>query len=98
MLDLAKRIKGKYKAGEPTNYLPQKTLLMLFQKSSTRTRLSFEAGMTELGGHAIYIDSKNTQFSLTDFVDEIKAVMRFGDILMFRFLYSKDVELAASFR
>ncbi|MDD5144803.1 MAG: ornithine carbamoyltransferase [Candidatus Pacebacteria bacterium] len=97
MLDLAKEIKEKRRRGEITNYLPNKTLIMLFQKSSTRTRLSFETAMTELGGHAIFLDSKTTQFVLTDFDDEIKAVMRFGDVLMFRARKAADVELAASF-
>lgn len=97
ILDIAKKLKAKYKAGEISNYLPNQTLIMLFQKSSTRTRLSFEAGMTELGGHGIYLDSKNTQFSLTDFKDEIRAVMRFGNILMFRAMKAADVELSASF-
>lgn len=97
ILDLAKKIKEKRNNGEITNYLPNKTMIMLFQKSSTRTRLSFEAGMTELGGHGIFLDSKTTQFSLTDFDDEIQAVMRFGHILMFRAMKAADVELAASF-
>ncbi|PIY95554.1 MAG: ornithine carbamoyltransferase [Candidatus Kerfeldbacteria bacterium CG_4_10_14_0_8_um_filter_42_10] len=77
--------------------LKNKTLIMLFQKTSTRTRLSFEAGMTQLGGHAIFLDSRTSQFSLTDYKDEIKAVMRFGDILMFRAKKFADVEVAASF-
>ncbi|PIS42956.1 MAG: ornithine carbamoyltransferase [Candidatus Kerfeldbacteria bacterium CG08_land_8_20_14_0_20_40_16] len=76
--------------------LQNKTLIMLFQKTSTRTRLSFEAGMTQLGGHAIFLDSRTSQFALTDFKDEIKAVMRFGDILMFRARKFSDVELTAS--
>lgn len=97
ILNIAKKIKIKRQAGEITNLLPNKTLIMLFQKTSTRTRLSFEAGMTELGGHAIFADSRTSQFSLTDFGDEIKAVMRFGQILMFRALRAKDVELSASF-
>ncbi|MFH1291952.1 MAG: ornithine carbamoyltransferase [bacterium] len=96
ILDVAQKIKAKRTAGELTNYLPNQTMVMLFQKSSTRTRLSFETGMTELGGHAIFVDSKTTQFSLTDFDDEIKAVMRFGHILMFRAMKADDVELAAS--
>lgn len=97
ILQLAQKIKAKFKAEKLTDFLPQKTLIMLFQKTSTRTRLSFEAGMTELGGHAIYLDSRNSQLSLADFSDEIQAVMRFGHILMFRALQAKDVELAASF-
>jgi ornithine carbamoyltransferase len=97
MLGVAIKLKAKRKSGELTNYLPNKTLIMFFQKPSTRTRLSFEQAMTELGGHAIFLDARTTQFSLTDFRDEIRAVMRFGDILMFRALKVEDVELAASF-
>ncbi|MBU0898758.1 MAG: ornithine carbamoyltransferase [Nanoarchaeota archaeon] len=92
MLDIAQKLKKNNK-----NYLSNKTLIMLFQKHSTRTRLSFEAGMTQLGGHAIFLDAKTAQFSLTDFADEIRAVMRFGDILAFRAMKAKDVETAASF-
>lgn len=77
--------------------LKNKTLIMLFQKTSTRTRLSFEAAMTQLGGHGIFLDMRTTQISLSDFKDEIRAIMRFGDILMFRALKASDVELAASF-
>jgi len=97
MLKIAKKLKEKRNNGEITNYLKNQTLIMLFQKTSTRTRLSFEAGMTELGGHAIFLDSRTTQFSLTDFADEIQAVMRFGHILMFRAQKADDVETAASF-
>ncbi|MFH1790219.1 MAG: ornithine carbamoyltransferase [bacterium] len=97
ILNLAQKIKTKRNLGGLTNYLTNKTMIMLFQKGSTRTRLSFEAGMTELGGHSIFVDSKTTQFSLTDFADEIQAVMRFGQILMFRAMKAADVELASSF-
>jgi ornithine carbamoyltransferase len=63
MLSTAKKLKALRKAGTPTDYLHNMTLIMLFEKSSTRTRLSFEAGMTELGGHAIFLDKRTTQFS-----------------------------------
>ena len=97
ILDIATTLKKKYRAGEPTDLLHGKTLLMFFQKSSTRTRISFEAGMTELGGHAIYLDAAKTQFALADFRDEIRAAMRFGDVLMMRLMRVEDVALAASF-
>jgi ornithine carbamoyltransferase len=97
ILDVATVLKKKRASGTHGEILKGKTLIMLFQKSSTRTRLSFEAAMTELGGHAIFLDSRVSQFSLTDFKDEIRAVMRFGDILMFRALKSDDVFTAASF-
>jgi ornithine carbamoyltransferase len=97
ILELAAKIKIKRAYGELTNYLPNQTLLMLFQKTSTRTRLSFEAAMTELGGHAIFLDARTSQFSLTDFCDEIRAVMRYGAVLMFRALRASDVLKAASY-
>lgn len=97
ILDIAARLKTKWKKGEITNYLQNKTLVMLFQKTSTRTRLSFESAMTELGGHGIFLDARATQLGLSDFHDEIQAIMRFGDALMFRALASADVELAASY-
>jgi ornithine carbamoyltransferase len=97
ILDIAGKLKEKRKNGETTDYPKNKTMIMFFQKTSTRTRLSFEAAMTELGGHAIFLDARTTQFSLTDFGDEIKAVMRFGQILMFRALKAADVAKAASY-
>lgn len=97
ILAMARTLKEKRNKGKLINRLPNKTLIMLFQKTSTRTRLSFEAAMTELGGHAIFLDSRTSQFALTDFGDEIKAVMRFGSILMFRAMRSVDVIKAASY-
>ena len=97
MLDMAIKLKAKRNAGELTDLLPNKTLIMLFQKTSTRTRLSFEAGMTELGGHAIFLDARTSQFALTDFGDEIQAVMRYGCVLMFRAKEAVDVIKAASY-
>ena len=92
ILDLAAKLKTKRNKGELTNYLQNQTLIMLFQKTSTRTRLSFEAAMTELGGHGIFLDARTSQFSLTSFEDEIQVIMRFGQVLMFRALKAADVE------
>ena len=76
--------------------LKNKTMIMLFQKTSTRTRLSFEAGMTQYGGYSIFLDARTTQLSIgCDFKDEIKAIMRFCDILMFRAKKAEDVQTAA---
>jgi ornithine carbamoyltransferase len=58
---LARELKTKFKAGESTRVLPDKTLFMLFLDKSTRTRNAFEAGMTQLGGHAHYLDAEKTQ-------------------------------------
>ncbi len=97
ILDIAAHIKKMYREGTPTPYLSGKTLIMLFQKPSTRTRVSFEAGMTELGGHAIFLEAAKTQFPIAEFRDEIRAVMRLCDVLMMRSMKSEDVSLAASF-
>jgi ornithine carbamoyltransferase len=97
MLRMAQKLKALRNAGKTSDLLKNKTLIMLFQKTSTRTRLSFEAGMTELGGHAIFLDSRSTQLSLSDFGDEIRAIMRFGQLLMFRARKAEDVLKAARF-
>lgn len=62
------------------------TLIMLFQKTSTRTRLSFEDGMSQLGGHAIFVDWRTTQFNIADIRDETRAMERYADIIMARLL------------
>ncbi len=76
---------------EHTRSLANKIMVMLFEKSSTRTRLSFEAGMTQLGGHAIFLDKRTTQFGIAEYIDEIRATMRFGDILMYRPLKNQSL-------
>lgn len=97
ILKLALKVKRDYKKGKRPEYLKNRTLIMLFEKTSTRTRLSFETGMTQLGGHAIFLDARTTQLAIgTDFVDEIRAIMRFGDIMMYRAMKTESVELAAA--
>ena len=72
------------------------TLAMLFQKTSTRTRCAGEIGMTQLGGHAVYMDWRNTNFSLADLGDEIRVLSRYADLLVVRLLEHADVLRAAS--
>lgn len=82
ILDLAIEIKKN-----PEKYseaLKNKTLIMYFEKTSTRTRLSFEAGMTQLGGHAIFLDKRTTQVNIAELKDEIRAVARYADFIMSR--------------
>ncbi|MEZ4666736.1 MAG: hypothetical protein R3E39_02235 [Anaerolineae bacterium] len=61
LLDVAWDLKRKRALGEPHAYLRDKVLAMLFFFTSTRTRVSFEAGMAQLGGHAQFIDSETTR-------------------------------------
>jgi N-acetylornithine carbamoyltransferase len=60
-LDLAADLKARFRADEPHRLLPDRTLFMLFLDKSTRTRNAFEAGMTQLGGHAHFLDAEKTQ-------------------------------------
>jgi N-acetylornithine carbamoyltransferase len=60
-LEVAGELKAAFKEGRPHRLLPDKTVFMLFLDKSTRTRNAFESGMTQLGGHAIYLDAEKTQ-------------------------------------
>lgn len=62
-LETAAELKFMFKKGVPHRYLPDKTIFLLFFDKSTRTRNSFEAGITQLGGHAHFIDSSSSQIS-----------------------------------
>ncbi|MCX6777005.1 MAG: ornithine carbamoyltransferase [Candidatus Micrarchaeota archaeon] len=77
------------------NSLDHKTLAMIFQKTSTRTRVSFEVGMTQLGGHAIFMDWRTTQFTMSDIKDESKCLSRFVDIIMARLVKHSDLQKMA---
>lgn len=61
LLDTARDLKRKREQGIVTDYLKNKSLAMIFEKSSTRTRVSFEVGMTDLGGHSLYLDPASMQ-------------------------------------
>ena len=83
---------------DPDKYLKVlkgKTMAMLFEKTSTRTRISFEVGMAQLGGHALFIDWKTTQLGKADLKDEIKCIDRYVDIIMARVYKQKEIEIMA---
>ena len=88
--DLKKELKTK---GTNRSLLERKTLAMIFQKTSTRTRISFETAMTQLGGHAIFIDSRTTQIGMSELADEAKVVSRYVDFIMARLLRHSDLEV-----
>jgi ornithine carbamoyltransferase len=71
--------------------LAGKSLALIFQKTSTRTRVAFEVAMTQLGGHALYIDWRTTNFTLADIADETQYLSRNVDAIMARLLRNADL-------
>ena len=79
----------------PDKYLKTlnaKSLALVFQKTSTRTRVAFEVAMTQLGGHALYIDWRTTNFALADIYDETQYLSRNVDCIMARMLRNADLQ------
>ncbi len=74
-----------------SGHMQGRTMAMLFQKTSTRTRVSFEAGMTELGGHAIYLDWRASNFQLSDIDFEAEYLSRNVSIIMARMKRHEDL-------
>ncbi|MGA9991609.1 MAG: ornithine carbamoyltransferase [Thiobacillaceae bacterium] len=87
----ARFIKARFKAYEKYHPLADRTLAMIFEKSSTRTRLSFEAGMHQLGGAAIYLNTRDTQLDRGEPVeDAAEVISRMVDIVMIR-TFEQDI-------
>jgi ornithine carbamoyltransferase len=97
-LDLADRLKDEKKKGIRHPILEGKTLGMIFEKSSTRTRVSFEVGMYELGGQALFLSSKELQIGRGEPVEDTARVLsRFLDGIMIRTFDQKEVETLAEY-
>ncbi|WP_028393155.1 ornithine carbamoyltransferase [Bacillus cihuensis] len=96
LLNLASTIKEKWAAGDEYHPLKGKTLGMIFEKSSTRTRVSFEVGMLQLGGHGLFLSSNDIQIGRGETVsDTAKVLSQFVDGIMIRtFGHEKIEELA----
>ena len=98
VLDLAGELKAKQKRGEPHPYLQGKTLGMIFQKSSTRTRVSFEVAMYQLGGHALFLNAGDLQLGRGETIaDTARVLSRYVDGIMIRTYAQSDVEELARY-
>jgi ornithine carbamoyltransferase len=90
---LGQDLKARQKRNEPHPLLQGKTLAMIFEKSSTRTRISFEVGMVQLGGHALFLSSGNTQMGRGEPIKDTGRVMaRYCDGIMIRTYSQAAVE------
>ena len=91
LFDRTRVIKERFKRYEAYHPLADRTLAMIFEKSSTRTRLSFEAGMHQLGGSAIYLNTRDTQLGRGEPVeDAAEVISRMVDIVMIR-TFEQDI-------
>jgi ornithine carbamoyltransferase len=93
LLDLAVELKDKQRRREPHPFLAGKTLGMIFEKPSTRTRVSFEVGMWQLGGHALFLSSQELQIGRGEPIRDTAAVLsRYVDGIMIRTFAQSTVE------
>lgn len=98
ILDLADQLKYELKHGIPHPHLKGKSLGMIFQKASTRTRVSFETGMYQLGGHPLFLSSDDLQIGRGEPVqDTARVLSRYLDGIMIRTFEQKEVEDLAKY-
>lgn len=98
ILNLADQLKYEQKHGIAHRYLEGKTLGMIFEKSSTRTRVSFEVGMYQLGGHPLYLSARDMQIGRGEPVqDTARVLSRYLDGIMIRTFEQSEVEALAEY-
>ena len=98
LLDLADQLKYEKKNHIPHRHLEGKSIGLIFQKSSTRTRVSFETGMYQLGGQALFLSSRDLQIGRGEPVqDTARVLSRYLDGIMIRTFEQKEVESLAEY-
>ncbi len=98
IIDLAFKIKKQTKNREFVPYLKDRTLAMIFEKSSTRTRVSFETGIYQLGGQGLFLSNRDIQLGRGEpMKDTARVVSRMVDMIMIRTFSQKSLEEFASF-
>lgn len=98
LLDLADQLKKYVKEGKEHHFLKGKTLGMIFEKSSTRTRVSFETGMYQLGGYALFISSKDAQIGRGEPTEDTARVLsRYVNGILIRTFEQEEVETLAKY-
>jgi len=88
-------LEAKHNPEKYKRILDSRSLAMIFQKTSTRTRVSFEVAMTELGGHALYIDWRTTNFTMADIHDETQYLSRNVECIVARLKQNSDLQAMA---
>ena len=98
ILDLSDQMKFNQKHHLPHRYLDGKTVVMIFKKNSTRTRVSFETGIYQLGGHGIYLSGKESQIVRGEIMeDTARTLARYCDGIVIRTYDQGEVETLASY-
>lgn len=97
LLDHAIWLKQEHRAGKVRDSLKNRVLAMIFEKSSTRTRVSFEAGMAQLGGSALFLSPRDTQLGRGEPIeDSARVISRMADAVMIRTFEHKTIETFAA--
>lgn len=98
IIEHAQLLKAQWRSGESNDFFKDQVLGMIFEKSSTRTRVSFEAGMAQMGGHAIFLSPDNTQLGRGEPIqDSARVLSRMVELIMIRTFDHAKLEKFASY-
>ncbi|MEA3200414.1 MAG: ornithine carbamoyltransferase [Thermoplasmata archaeon] len=96
VIDAARAIKRLNKGGHPTPYLAAKSAVLIFEKASTRTRVSFEVGLAKLGMTSTFLSTRDIQMGRGESIEDTALVLsRYADVLVYRAFRNEDVKALA---